>query len=193
MLCIERDQGGHDRLPRIGALRNDTVAADVARESIAETANRRYLLPVECRVRGYCSAIEDSGVSTNSGAHQIDTHVRQFVRRDLRPGVDENLEPDTEAGGIEVLVRAWGGTAPQVEVEDALQLRWGCKGHELGAVLESAVLNDLVHELRLQLWYDPRELRQVEQAIDQVSPSSGLQGVRMAPTGRTGGFGHDPP
>ena len=65
--------------------------------------------------------------------------------------------------------------APQVEIEDARQLA-GCRQrHQLAAILESTALNDPVKHLGWQSRDDVREVRRVQNAIEQTASAVCVQ------------------
>jgi hypothetical protein len=65
-----------------------------------------------------------------------------------------------------LLVHAWLGGAPQVEIKDARELVGRRQHHELAAILESAALNDAVKQVGLQSGDNVLEARCVENAIE---------------------------
>jgi hypothetical protein len=98
---------------------------------------------------------------------QIDVHVGKFLRRDSCARFHHYFEPEAEAIAVELLVQAWLGRAPQVEIEDGRQLA-GCRQrHELAAILESTALYDPVKHLGWQSRHDMREVRRLQNAIEQ--------------------------
>ncbi len=125
----------------------------------------------------------------NARDRQVDVDAGEFLRRDGGARFHHHFEPETEAIGVELLVQAWLGRAPQVEVEDRRQLA-GCRQrHELAAILESAVLDDAVQHLRWQSRDDVREVRRVQNPIEQragpgLSRGAGLSLRRAGGRGR---------
>ena len=107
------------------------------------------------------------------GDHQIDVHLRQCLR--ATPAPDSiSTSSHAETIGVELLVPAWLGGAPQVQIEDARQLA-GCRQrHQLAAILESTVLNDPVKDLGRQSGDDVRQVRRVQDAIEQITRVPGL-------------------
>ena len=101
------------------------------------------------------------------GHHQIGVHVRECLRRDGGARFHQHFEPHAEAIGVELLVQAWLASAPQVEIEDTRQLVGRRQRHELAAILESTALNEPVQHLGLQSRDDLREVRRVQDAIEQ--------------------------
>ena len=211
MLRVEDDQHGDDGVPRVGAPGHDQVAADVATEPIVQGANRGHLFSVHRRRGRYRRGVEDEHVLRERSDHQIDVHVREFLRRDVGARFHQHFEPHAETIGVELLVQAWLASAPQVEIEDTRQLV-GCRQrHELAAILESTALNDPVKHLGWQSRDDVREVRRVQNAIEQTTRVSSVslcwtvapptrvgarcaraQGVRAATTNTMNGFRHGP-
>jgi hypothetical protein len=107
--------------------------------------------------------------------HEIDIHPRELLRRNSGTGFHQHFEPHAEASGVELLVQvacARSGRAPHVEIEDTAQLL-GCRQRdELAAVLEPTALDDPVKQLGLQSRDDVREMRGVQDAIEQRPVSS---------------------
>lgn len=98
---------------------------------------------------------------------QIDIHFGEFLRRDSGARLHHHFKPEAEAVGDELLVQAWSGRKPQVEIEESCQLA-GCRErHELAAILESAVLNDAVKHVGWQLRDDMRQMRRFQNPIEQ--------------------------
>ena len=165
------------------------VAADVASESIVDGANRGHLFSIRRRRGRDRRAVEDAHVLREPGDHQIDVHLRELLRRDGGAGFHQHFEPHAETIGVELLVQARLAGAPQVEIEDARQLV-GCRQrHELAAILESAALNDPVKQLGLQSRDDVREVRRVQNAIEQRTLVSSVSPCRTVarPTRAVGG------
>ena len=90
-----------------------------------------------------------------------------FCAATVGAGFHQHFEPDAETIGVELLVQAWLAGAPQVEIEDARQLAGRRQRHELAAILESTALNDPVKHLGWQSRDDVREVRRVQNAIEQ--------------------------
>lgn len=88
--------------------------------------------------------IEHKRVLCEPGNHEIDVHPRELLRRYGGTRFHQHFEPHAETIGVELLVQAWLGGAPQVEIKDTRQLV-GCRQrHEIAAILESTGLNDPV-------------------------------------------------
>src|SRR5262249_7646453 len=167
MLRVEETEQGHDRVPRVGAPRLDEEAADLAIGSVAQTAIRRHLYSVQRRIRRYRRAIEDADVLCQRGDNQIDVEADEFLYRDRRAEFHQHFEPQAEAPGVQLFVEAGPVAAPQVAIEDHRQLRGRRQRHELAAILESAALNDPMQDFGLQPRDDLREVRRVQNALEQ--------------------------
>src|SRR5205814_8240035 len=76
-------------------------------------------------------------------------------------------EPDAETIGVERLVQARLVGAPQIKVEHLHQLPGRGQRDDLAAVLEAAALNEPVKDFGRQSSDDVREVRCVEDAIEQ--------------------------
>ena len=108
--------------------------------------------------------------------HEIGVDLRELPRRDVGAGFQQHFEPHAEAVGVEMLVNPWPIGAPQVEIEDTRQPVGRGQRDELAARLEPARLNDPVQHLGLQPRNDVREVRRVQNAIEQTTVvSSGFQ------------------
>ena len=80
----------------------------------------------------------------------------------------EYFEPFSKAIHIDLVVSPRLGVAPQVEVENRLQLL-GCDGgKEFPAGVESFVLNELMQHFWRKVRYQPREVRRIEDAREGV-------------------------
>ena len=170
MLRVEGQQDRDDRVPRVGTPGHDQVAADVAGEPIVDGANRSHFFSIRRRIGRDRRAVEHTRVLCEPGNHEIDVHLRELLRRYGGARFHQHFEPHAETIGVELLVQAWLGGAPQVEIKDTRQLV-GCRQrHELAAILESTALNDSVKQLRLQSRDDLREVWRVQNAIEQTMP-----------------------
>src|SRR5215510_1874217 len=167
MFRIERYKDRHDCLPRVGALREEPVAADLTRESMIGLANPRRLHSIRRPVRRNHRTVEDSRMLCESDDHEIGIHLCELLRRHAGAEICQHFEPDAEAIGVELLVHTWLRGAPQIEIKDARELLGGRQHHELAAILESAALNDAVKQLRLQSRDNVLEVWRVENAIKQ--------------------------
>ena len=196
MLRGEGGQHPDDGVPRVGAPGHDPVTADLAIEPIVRGANGGLLSFVDRRSGRYRGGIEDEHVLRERRGRQTDVYAGECLRCDSGAGLHHHFEPQTEAIGVELLVQAWLGRAPQVEIEDRRQLA-GCRQrNELPAILESAVLNDAVKNLWWQSRDDVREVRRSQNPIEQrtrVSDGTLRRAVasplRAATTSTMNGFG----
>src|SRR4029453_9531385 len=107
-----------------------------------------------------------SRVLCESGDHKIGVHLYDLLRRHTGAEFCQHFEPYAEAIGVELLVHAWLGGTPQVEIKDARELVGRRQHHELAAILESAALNDAVKQVGLQSGDNVLEARCVENAIE---------------------------
>ena len=112
MVGIEGCQHGDDRVPGVGACRDDQIAADLATEPVTGHRGRDR--------RG----IEHARVVGERGRHQIDIHARDDPRSGAGTGFHQRVDPHAEPIGVELFdfVQAGLIRAPHVEVEDARQL-----------------------------------------------------------------------
>ena len=119
MLRVEGRQHRDDRVPRVGAPGHEQVAADVAGESVASGESPPPLLhPSSYRAtpprdRRHARAVRAprSPRSTSIPA--------SFCAATVGARFHQHFEPHAETIGVELLVQAWLGGAPQVEIEDA--------------------------------------------------------------------------
>ena len=194
MLRFEQDQRGSDRIPRVRVSGEDQVAADLASEPIARTAPRFPFFVVRRQGR-YRRAVEDEHVLRERRDHQVGVDLRELPRRRRGAGFHQHLEPDAEPAGVEPLIQAWFAGAPEVQIEHPRQLARRRQRHQLAAILESTVLDDAVEHFGLQSRHDVRELRRVQDSIEQRAPVRGwgprAQGVRATAASTTNGFGHE--
>jgi hypothetical protein len=191
VLRLEGDQHGDDRVPRAGASGHDQVAPDVATASIVASAHRGQFISVgRGRTR---REVEHADMLRERSDHQIDLDRRNFLRGDRGAGFHQHFEPHAETIGVEALVQAGFASAPQVEVEDTRQLVRCGQRHELAAILESTAPDDAVEHFGLQPRNHVRDVRNVQNAIEQRAlVSSGLQRLRTTTPGTMDRFRHGP-
>jgi hypothetical protein len=123
-------------------------------------------------------------VRPHTDRDEIDVDGGQHRRRARGAGVDHDLEPCAEAGGIELLVPSWRRRPPQVEIEHTCQLL-GCRQrHDWAAVFQPVPLNHAMEHIRLQTRHDMREVRCVHDAIEEVlrTPRGGSAGMTRSAT-----------
>src|SRR5262249_56661031 len=94
-------------------------------------------------------------------------HLCELLRRAAVAEFGQHLKPYAEAIGVELLVHARLGGAPQVEIKDTSELLGRRQHHELAAILESAALNDAVKQVGLQSRDNVLDVWCVENAIKQ--------------------------
>src|SRR5262249_10517884 len=82
----------------------------------------------------------------------------------------QHLEPHAETVGVELLVPACLGGAPQVEIKNARQLLRRCQRHDLAAILKPTGLNDSVKQIRPQSGDDMLEGWRAPTAIATATP-----------------------
>ena len=132
-------------------------------------ASARHLLAVERRVGRNGRLIEHEDVLGEAAGNEIDLEAGELLGGDLRPRVQEHLEPDAETIRVEPFVRAWRARAPEIEIEDARQLRGRRERDDLRARLEPAGLDHAIEDFGLQARDDRRQVRGVQQAGQQRS------------------------
>ena len=111
--------------------------------------------------------MNDSRVLCQSSGHEAHIQARDRSRCNGRIHIDEHLEPYAEAIGIERLVQARTVGAPQIEIKYAFELVGCGQRDEFAALLESTRLNNLVKQSGLQLRDDLREMRRIQNALNQ--------------------------
>ena len=90
-----------------------------------------------------------------------------FCAATVRARLHQHLEPPTETIGVEFFVSALPANAPQVEIQYARDL-FGCGERDnVRAVLEPAGLNHAVKDFGLKVRDDSRQVRRIQQAIEQ--------------------------
>ena len=167
------DQDGDDGVPALTALRQDDVSTYFAAESVSERqAWRQIAFERDERRRG--SVNEDADVLRETGGNEIDVDGGKRRRRSRDVRFHHHLEPQAEAPCIELLVTAGRNRPPQIEIEDTRELAWCGQCHQLAAVLESAVLNDAMKKLGLQLGNSVREVWRTDNTIDQPARTFAL-------------------
>ena len=181
MLRVEGDQHRDDRVPRVGAPGHDQVAADVATEPIVRCATGGHLFSVHRRRGRYRRGIEDARVLRERRDHQIDVHrPRVSAPRRLAPDSTSTSSHTPKRSASNCSSRPGWPARHKSRSKTRRQLV-GCRQrHELAAILESAALNDPVKHLGLQSRDDVREVRRVQNAIEQTTRVSGVR----APAGR---------
>src|SRR5262245_37310525 len=93
MFSVEGYEDGNDRLPRVGPLREDPVAADLTREPMIGLPSPRQLDSIRRPIRCNHRAIEDSRVLCESGDHQIGIHLCELLCRHTRAEFCQDFEP----------------------------------------------------------------------------------------------------
>jgi hypothetical protein len=78
-------------------------------------------------------------------------HPGDLGSSDLRTGVDEDFEPQTEPRRVELFIQARRRRAPEIDVEDVRQLRRSRLCNEIDAVFKTVSVNDAMQLLRPQL------------------------------------------
>ncbi len=155
-----------DRLPRGRATRFDRVSADL-RHELSPWRNAGYSRPVQHRVRRDGGVIRHHDVPCEAGHDEIEVEPRQFVRGDFGSGVQQNGQPEAEPIRIEPFVRARRACAPEIQIEDARELRRRGERDEFGAVLQPVRLYDAVQHLRLESRHDRRKIGRIQQADER--------------------------
>ena len=157
MVGIEGRQHGDDRVPGVGARRDDQIAADLAAEPVGGHGWRD------------CRGIEDARVVGERSRHQIDVHARHDLGSGAGTGFHQRFDPHAESIGVELFVEARLIRPPHVEIEDARQLLRRRQREELAAILEAAALNHAVKHLRGQSRHDERDIRRAQHALEQAA------------------------
>ncbi len=111
------------------------------------------------------------------GSEEIDIHRGECRCCAGDTGIHHDLEPGAEPASVELLVASRPIRTPQVQIEDTCQLARRGQRQQLTAVLESAMLYQPVEHFGLQLWDDSRELRGVQDAIEQ--PARGTRTPKL--------------
>ena len=127
------------------------------------------------------AGIEHTHVMRERRGRQLDVDAGERPRRGRGAGLHHHFEPEAEAIGVELLVQPGLRGAPQIEIEHLRQLAWCRERHELAARLEPAILNDAVQHLGWQSGHDVREVRRVQNAIEQITrvpPEHGRAALR---------------
>src|SRR5262249_32678802 len=162
----ERYKDRHNRFPRVRALRKEPVAADLTRESLIGLASPHQLYPIRRPIRRNYRGVEETHMLCQPGDHKIGVHFCDLLRRHTFAGFCQHFEPYAEPIGIELLVHAWLGGTPQIEIKDARELLGRRQHQQLAAILESAALNDSVKQLGLQSRDNVLEVRRSENASE---------------------------
>ena len=105
-----------------------------------------------------------------TGRDEIGVEPGDGPRRHVGALLHQHLDPHAEPIRVELLVEARVRAPPQIEIEDARDLRRRRQGDELAAVLEPAALDDAVQQLGRQPRHDLGELRRIQDAIEQAAP-----------------------
>jgi hypothetical protein len=105
------------------------------------------------------------------GDHEGGVYPREFLRS--RGGVvfDQHFEPNAETVGVELLVTARPGGAPQVEIKYTRQLLGRRQRHDLAAILKPTGLNDSVKQIGMQSGDDMLETWRVQNTIEHTTPA----------------------
>ena len=167
---IELGQHVDDGVPGVRATRDDPAAGDLAGEAAVRLDHRRDLRAVGGDVAVQGGDVEDADVLRETGRDEIGVEPGDGPRRHVGALLHQHLDPHAEPIGVELLVEAGVRAPPQVEIEDARDLRRRRQRDELAAVLEPAALDDAVQQLGRQPRHDLGELRRVQDAIEQAAP-----------------------
>src|SRR5262245_5544538 len=177
---VEGRQDLDNRLPGACAPGHEQIAADVECEPIIKDANRVRVEGDQFSVRRLIwrnrRAVVDESVLREPGDYEVDVHPRELLRRGGGAGFHQHFEPHAETIGVELLVPAGLGSAPQVEIKNARQLLRRRQRHELAAILKPTGLNNSVKQIRPQSGDDMLESWRVQNAIEQTTPA-----CRIAP------------
>ena len=108
------------------------------------------------------ATIDHAAVPRERGDDEAGVHRDELGRRHLRPGVHQDLEPFAEPAGIELFFDSRPRRLPEIQIEDARELRRRGERHHLAALLEAVRLDDLVQQLRRELGDDLCQRRCLE-------------------------------
>ena len=170
MRGFELDQHVDDGVPGIRATRDEATAGDLAGEAAVRLDHRGDLRAVAGDVAGERRDVEHPHVLREAGRDEIGVEPGDGPRRHVGALLHQHLDPHAEPIGVELLVEAGGRAPPQVEIEDARDLRRRRQRDDLAAVLEPAALDDAVQQLGRQPRHDLGELRCLQDAIEQAAP-----------------------
>jgi hypothetical protein len=164
------DQHVHDGVPGIRAAGDEATPSEFATKTAVRLDDRGDLLAVGGDVAGERRDVVHPYVLRETGRDEIGVEPGDGPRRHVEALLHQHLDPHAEPIGVELLVEAGGRAPPQVEIEDARDLRRRRQRDELAAVLEPAALDHAVQQLGRQPWHDLGELRRVQDAIEQTAP-----------------------
>jgi hypothetical protein len=183
---------GHDRIPRVGALRPHQIAAHLALEHVTDrlavhhlAAIHRLVIARFCRFER--AGIEYTQVAGEADDHQVRVESGDGARCHRVASVHQHVEPFAEAIDVELFVASRASrlrVTPQIEIEQGGELRGRGQSDELAARGESAVSNELMQRLRRQVRDDPREGWAVQETREPMVRRAPIGGRRFAVHGR---------
>src|SRR5262245_51101518 len=97
MFRVQGYEDCHNCLPRVGAFREEPVAANLTRECMIGLANPCRLYSVRRPIESKYRAVEDSCVLCESGDHKIGAHLCELLGRHARAEFCQDFEPYAEA------------------------------------------------------------------------------------------------
>ena len=151
--AIERDEERDDRIPRIGSPRPHQIAAHFTLEHVTARLAVHQVVSLDrlivCLRDGFeRTRVEHTQVAAQAKDHQPLIQCGHGACGDRISGVNQHLEPFTEALDIELLVVTWFGLAPQIEVEERRELRRRRRRDEFAARIEPAMQDELMQFFR---------------------------------------------
>ena len=111
--------------------------------------------------------IEDRGVARESRDDKFDVETDELLRGHGGAGLHQHLQPHAKPIDIELFVGAGRASVPDIDVQNARQLRRRGERHEFGRILEPADLNDAVKDFRRKVGNDFCQIGCIQQAIEQ--------------------------
>jgi len=176
----ERVEQRDDGIPRVGPDRADPVPSDVGRPRRVRDRSRIDLFPVECGVRRHRHLVEDANVPRQSFDHHSAIGTCDDAGRECGIAVGEHLEPLPEADDVERFVVT--GAAPEVDVQERVELGGRGQGEQTATRLEAVAIDDPVKGFRGKRGNDPFEMGRVQETRQPPGVVSG-HGPPMIPAG----------
>jgi hypothetical protein len=183
---VERGQHVEDRVPGVLPAGDEPAAGEVGAEPAVPLDHCRDVRAVRRRIRLERGDVEDAHVLRQAGGDEADVEPRDQPCRHLGSLLDEHLEPHAEAFGVELLVEAGLGAAPQIQIEDAGDLRRRRQHHQRTAGLEPTAIDDAVQGVGRQPRHHFGDAWRVEDLVEQgaaiTTDQRGLAGALLHAT-----------
>ncbi len=168
MVGIQCEEQRHDRVPRVGAPCPYQVATHFTREIPSWRHSDVERLVIARDSRGEGRVVEHADVAGESRNHERFIDCGDGAGSGGAAAVHQEFDPLAEASLVEPFVASRLVAAPQIEVEDRLELSGCRRGDELSAGVESAISNELVQSLGRQMGHESRQVWCVEQSGESL-------------------------